>query len=70
VINRGYFVAGDPDADRVARDPGILAVSPMDRDLFARVARDGRYALGPVRFDDGSVFFVFVRSDGPEIERP
>jgi arabinofuranosyltransferase len=70
VINRGYFAAGDPDLDRVPGDPGILAVSPMDRDLFARVARDGRYALGPVRFDDGSVFFVFVRSDGPEIERP
>lgn len=70
VINRGYFAAGDPDADRVPRDPGILAVSPMDRDLFARVSRDGRYALGPIRFDDGSVFFVFVRTDDRENEGP
>ena len=71
VINRGYFAAGDPDAGRVPRDPGILAVSPMDRDLFARVARDGRYALGPIRFDDGSVFFVFARGDRRSgIERP
>jgi hypothetical protein len=62
VINRGYFAAGDPDVGRVSSDPGILAVSPMDRDLFARVARDGRYALAPIRLDDGAVFFVFVRS--------
>jgi hypothetical protein len=70
VINRGYFAAGDPDAERVTRDPGILAVSPMDRELFARVARDGRYALGPIRFDDGSVFFVFVRTDRREQGQP
>lgn len=60
VINRGYFAAGDGNATRVARDPALLAVSPMDRDLFARLARDGRYALGPIRLDDGSVFFVFA----------
>jgi arabinofuranosyltransferase len=65
VINRGYFAAGDPEVGRVSSDPGILAVSPMDRDLFARVARDGRYALAPIRFEDGSVFFVFVRAERP-----
>jgi hypothetical protein len=60
-INRGYFRANDPRLESVRRDPGALVASPMDRDLFARVAEDGGYALAPIRFDDGSVFFVFVR---------
>ena len=50
-----------PTPIRPGVDPAVLAASPMDRDLFARVAADGGYALAPVRFDDGSVFFVFVR---------
>jgi len=65
VINRGYFAAGDPDVSRVPGNPGLLAVSPMDRDLFAHVARDGRYGLGAIRFEDGSVFFVFEYA-GPQ----
>ena len=64
VINRGYFRAGDPLAERVAADPGLLAENALDRDLFARVARDGRYGLHGIRFDDGSVFFVFRRIPG------
>ena len=64
VINRGYFAAGDREAGRIPGDPGLLAVSPMDRDLFARVARDGRYGLGAIRFEDGSMFYVFERGRG------
>jgi arabinofuranosyltransferase len=62
-INRGYFRAGDPMLPEVARRPGLLAAGPMDRDLFRRVAEDGGYALRPLRFPDGSVFFVFERLD-------
>lgn len=61
VINRGYFRAEDPLIDDVQRQPGMLAVSPMDRDLFGRVARDGSYTLTPLLLEDGSVFFVFLR---------
>ena len=61
-INRGYFPAGDPMADEVARNPGLLADSPMDRDLFAPVARDGGYRLRAIPFPDGAVFFVFERN--------
>jgi hypothetical protein len=61
VINRGYFRAGEALADRVRYQPGLLASAPMDRDLFSRVARDRSYALRPISFDDGSVFFVFER---------
>jgi hypothetical protein len=61
VINRGYFRREDPYLAVVLREPGRLAETAMDRDLFARIAADGSYALAPVRFDDGSVFFVFVR---------
>jgi hypothetical protein len=61
-INRGYFPAGDSLADRVQLQPGLLVASPMDRDLFERVARDGSYVLRPIRLGDGSVFFVFERT--------
>jgi hypothetical protein len=60
-INRGYFPAGDPLVQTALRDPGSLATSPMDRDLFTQVARDGSYDLTPIRFEDGSVYFAFVR---------
>jgi hypothetical protein len=62
VINRGYFTAGDPLVQRVMQDPGTLVESAMDRDLFTHLARDGRYRLEPIRFDDGSVFFVFRKA--------
>ena len=64
VINRGYFEAGDPLARQALRDPGIMAAGAMDRDLFRRVAADGRYALRALDLGDGSVFFVFERRDG------
>ena len=62
-INRGYFEPGDPRAQLAARNPAVLARSPMDRDLFQRVARDGSYRLHPILLEDGSVFFVFRRVD-------
>jgi hypothetical protein len=65
VINRGYFAAGDLRATLVPGDPGLLVVSPMDRDLFDLVSRDGRYGLGAIRFEDGSVFFVFEYAGPP-----
>ena len=34
----------------------------MDRDLFERVGLDGSYAARIVRFEDGSVFYVFERN--------
>jgi hypothetical protein len=61
VINRGYFRAGDPRQARVEREPSLLVRTAMDRDLFAHVEADGRYRVVPVRFEDGAVFFVFVR---------
>jgi hypothetical protein len=69
VINRGYFAPGDPNAESALANPGIMAVSPMDRDLFARVARDGRYGLATVRLDDGGVFYVFRRAQPLEGNR-
>jgi hypothetical protein len=63
VINRGYFESGDPRVAEVARNPALLAASPMDRDLFQRLARDGSYSLRPIHFEDGSSFFVFERRD-------
>lgn len=62
VINRGYFAAGDPIAERVRRDPSPLLASPMDVDLFEHLRRDGTYLPRTIEFDDGSVFFVFERS--------
>lgn len=70
VPNRGYFRPGDPFAVRAARDPRLLADSPMDRDLFARVAKDGSYALRPLATPDGSVFYVFERTDGAGFTPP
>ncbi len=64
VINRGYFPAGDTMANAVASNPGLLAESPMDRDLLRRLAADRSYELRPVRFPDGAVFFVFERRSG------
>ncbi len=61
VINRGYFAAGDDLATRVPRQPAMLAVAALDRDLFERAARDGPYGFRPIRFDDDSVFYVFER---------
>jgi hypothetical protein len=61
-VNRGYFRAGDPAAEQVAHRPGLLAATAMDRDLFERLARDGSYALVPIRFADGSRFYVFELS--------
>lgn len=61
VINRGYFAAGDELAKMVPRQPAMLAVAPLDRDLFELAARDGSYGLRPIRFEDGSMFFVFER---------
>ena len=63
VINRGYFESGNQRVEAVLRNPAVLASSPMDRDLFQRIARDGAYALRPIRFDDGSSFFLFERRD-------
>ena len=62
-INRGYFTADDPLASRVARQPRILAHAPMEKDLFERIAQDGSYALRPIKFRDGAVFYVFERRD-------
>ncbi|HEX5043019.1 MAG TPA: hypothetical protein VFV75_08935 [Candidatus Polarisedimenticolaceae bacterium] len=61
VINRGYFRADDPALPEVGRRPGLLAASPMDRDLFRRVSASGGYVLRPVSFPDGAVFFVLDR---------
>jgi hypothetical protein len=61
VINRGYFRAGDPMVAKVVANPGLLAGSPMDRDLFRRVREDDAYTLRALRFPDGAVFFVFER---------
>lgn len=59
VINRGYIPPGDPLAAEVARNPGVLAQSPMSRDLFRRVAADGGYALRALDLPEGGVFYVF-----------
>jgi len=61
VINRGYFRADDPWAEQAARDPAPLLAAPMDRDLFEHLRIDGSYAPRIIRFDDGSVFYVFER---------
>jgi len=61
VINRGYIPAGDPLAAEVPRNPGVLAKSPMSRDLFRRVAEDGGYALRALPLPEGGVFYVFER---------
>lgn len=72
VINRGYVPDGSPLAKEVARNPGVLARSPMSRDLFRRVAGDGGYALRALALPEGGVFYVFesVRSDAAEAETP
>ncbi len=62
VINSGYCRAGDPRAERAARDPFVLVTSPMDRDLFEHGAQDGSYALHRIEFADGSSFYVFERA--------
>lgn len=64
VINRGYFRAGDPRAEAVLREPALLVAAPMDRDLFLRISRDGRYALRAIPFPDGSRYYVFERKLG------
>jgi arabinofuranosyltransferase len=61
VINRGYFRAGDPNADAPAKNAGFLAVSAIDRDLFPKVAATRRYAISRVPFEDGASFWIFVR---------
>ncbi len=61
VINRGYFRAGDPQADAVLRQPLLLVDAPMDLDLFDRVIRDKGYALLAIPFPDGSRYYVFER---------
>jgi len=67
-VNRGYFRAGDPYAASVADRPWLLAAAPLDRDLFERLARDGAYTLAPIRFEDGSRFYVFERrGPGPAL---
>ena len=38
-----------------------LLAAPMDRDLFEKVQQDGSYSPRIIRFDDGSVFYVFER---------
>ncbi|MBZ5638440.1 MAG: hypothetical protein LAO51_06725, partial [Acidobacteriia bacterium] len=59
VPNRGYFEAGNRTGDLVAQRPEILASAPMDRDLLERLRADGGYGLRPIRFEDGSVFWVY-----------
>jgi len=66
VIDRGYFPAGDSLAEQVPRDPGLLAASPLDRDLFGHVALDGRYGFEAIHFDDGAVFYVVRKRRRPE----
>lgn len=69
VINRGYVPAGDPLAAEVARNPGLLAASPMSRDLFRRVAADGGYALRALALPGGGVFYVFELVRGVDVFR-
>jgi hypothetical protein len=64
VINRGYVPAGSAFAAEVARNPGVLARSPMARDLFRRVAADGGYALRALPLPEGAVFYVFENVRG------
>jgi len=62
-INRGYFRAGHPFAEAAPEPLSRLAVAPMDADLFRRIEERGGYRLAPIRFDDGSVFWVFEREE-------
>jgi arabinofuranosyltransferase len=72
VINRGYVPAGSPLAAEVERNPGILARSPMTRDLFRRVEENGGYALHAIALPEGGVFYVFesVRGAGAGATTP
>ena len=54
------------DTNSMAAMTGIAdPFQPSLRLALLRLARDGRYALAPIRFEDGSVFFVFVRAERP-----
>ncbi|HXV78229.1 MAG TPA: hypothetical protein VD788_18100 [Candidatus Polarisedimenticolaceae bacterium] len=66
VINRGYLAPGDRLAERVLRDPRLLAVSALDRDLFRRVVSDGGYVPRLLELDGGAGFVVFERRPGRE----
>jgi hypothetical protein len=61
VVNRGYFRAGDPEADAVLREPARLVRHETDAELFRHVGEDGGYQLRPLDLGDGSVFWVFER---------
>jgi hypothetical protein len=62
VVNRGYFRAGDPQADAARRDPTRLVRHETDADLFRHATQDAAYRLRELDLGDGSVFWVFERT--------